>query len=597
MIYFHSNEKRGLSRINYARAGCYWNLNEDYFQRILRLTALHGGDMTNVTDLSFFVQLLNKGEPSRYHYYGDVGSLRLIDEKVYVDVAFTDKGQVRWRGFRGAGLRLDLCSMTEGRGAAGLDSVARLKDGSFEAVFRKHGYMRFIALRGSVEVKAEYDYELDKYACFEVSFLPDEEGRFEAVFHDYPLVFEAPEAYEDFDAIREENIASYKDFYKHYKGLPEEYAGLVEDTIYVTWSHVLRAGGFVKSPMILMHYNALGSAFSWQQSYNGMAMFGDPVEGFRLIETMLLYQNPINGNLPSTVNPASVNDVGRQAPLQGFALNLLVRRCGEDFITPEMAGSMLPKLGRWVNFWTTYRNAGRGDDVTAIHNPNESGWDDASIFRDGFPASNSDTIGMLIECMYACATLARRLGDKEQEAHWQGRADKLLDTLINEYWDGEKFVTKVNGKNVDCMSLACYQPIFLGDRLPQHIIDKIAETVTEEGQFLSPVGLCTENMNSPLCHWGFHFVLGRAVAPAQMFISVGLYLAGKTEEAKKIARRWCDTVKERGLRLGFQPYETYLHNGEPAHMLMQPVIGDSWSWCGWSACTTMTMLELVLGDA
>jgi len=596
MIQFHSNEKRDLSRINYARAGCYWHLNEDYFQRILRLTALHGGDMTNVTDLSFFVQLLEKGQPARYHYFGDPGSLHLVNVNVYTEVAFTDRGEMRWRGFKGAGLRLDLCSKTAGRGAAGLDSIARLKDGSWEAVFPKHGYMRFRALRGSIDVNVEYDYEKGCYSRLEISFLPDEEGRFEAACYDYPLVFKEPELV-SFETIREENLASYLDFYNNYKGLPEEYAGLVEDSIYVTWSHVLRAGGFVKSPMILMHYNALGSGFSWQQSYNGMALLGNPEEGFRLIGNMFLYQNPINGNLPSTVNPNSVNDFSRQAPLQGFALNLLVRRCGEEFITPEMAADLLPKFGRWVNFWTDYRNAGRGDDVIAIHNPNESGWDDASTFKDGFPASNADTIALIIECMYACATLARRMGDAEQEAHWQGRADRLLNTLVTEFWDGEKFVTKVRGKNVDCMSLACYLPILLGDRLPQHIIDKVAEKLTEEDQFLTSVGLCTENINSPLCHWGFHFVLGRAVAPAQMFASVGLYLAGKKEEAQLIARRWCDTVEERGLRLGYQPYNEYPYSGEPAHMLIQPVIGDSWSWCGWSACTTMTILQVVLGDA
>jgi len=31
-------------------------------------------------------------------------------------------------------------------------------------------------------------------------------------------------------------------------------------------------------------------------------------------------------------------------------------------------------------------------------------------------------------------------------------------------------------------------------------------------------------------------------------------------------------------------------------VLIQPVIGDSWSWCGWSACSTMTMLQIVMGD-
>ena len=597
MIQFHSNEKRDLSRINYARAGCYYYLSEHYFQRMLKLTSFYSGDMTHISDMSFFVQLLREGKPTRYHYYGDVGSLRIIEPVVYVDIALTDVDQIRLRGARGAGLRLDLESNMEGRGAAALDSVARLKDGSWEGVFGKHGYMRFQALKGSVEVKAEYDYEKGQYACFQVSFLPDESGCFEAVCHSYMGAFAPPAEYTPFDEVRQANIKSYLDFYNNYKGLPlKEYKTLIEDTIYVTWSHVVKADGFMKSPMILMHHNALASCMSWQQSYNGMAFQGDPVEGFRLIETMLLYQAPVNGMLPGSISPGSVGDGIMQPPLQGFALDLLTRRCGEEFITKEMAERMLPKLSRWVDYWTTYRNAGRGDELIAINNPNESGWDDASCFKKGFPASDSGTITLLIESMYACATLARRAGLKDEEAKWTERGDKLLSILVKEFWNGERFVTKVKGEDVDSDSLADYIPIMLGERLPQDIIDKCAQVLTEEGNYLSPIGLCSESMRSELCHWGFHFVLGRVVAPQQMFITVGLYLAGKKEEAKLIARRWCDVVAERGLRLGFKPYNEYPINGEPADMLLEPQAGDGWSWCGWSACNTMTILQVVLGE-
>ena len=360
MIQFHSNEKRDLSRIDYSVAGSYYYLSEDYFQRNLKLTAFYTGEMTSASDMSFYVQLLSSGEPTRYHYYGDVGSLRIIEPVVYADIAFTNDDLFRIRGFRGAGVRLDLASNTEGRGAAALESVARLKDGSWEGVFGKHGYMRFIALKGSVEVKAEYDYEAGKYSCFEVSFLPGEDGTFEAVCHTYFDRFEAPAAYPTFDEVREANIKSYLDFYNNYKNLPlKEYGELIEDTIFVTWSHVMREKGYMQTPMIMMHHNALACAMSWQQAYNGMALLNNPVECFRLIETMFLYQTPVNGALPGNVAPGSIGDGMLQAPLQGCALNLVTRLCGEEFITKEMAEKLLPRFIRWVEFWTTYRTLGR----------------------------------------------------------------------------------------------------------------------------------------------------------------------------------------------------------------------------------------------
>ena len=97
---------------------------------------------------------------------------------------------------------------------------------------------------------------------------------------------------------------------------------------------------------------------------------------------------------------------------------------------------------------------------------------------------------------------------KEAEA-WSGRSKKLLNTVITEFWDGEKFITRVNGAPVESMSAVCYLPIMLGRHLPQHIIDKVAEKLTDETAFLSPIGLCGESMKSPLSGYGNRFILGR----------------------------------------------------------------------------------------
>ena len=130
---FQSNEKHELIRIAYARAGCYFFLQEDYFRRILRLAGVRSGDMTQISDMNFFVHILNDGKPERYHYYGDEGSLCLISPTRYVDVALTADDEIRFRGAKNAGLRLELSSNMEGNGAAGLDSIVRLKDGGRQA--------------------------------------------------------------------------------------------------------------------------------------------------------------------------------------------------------------------------------------------------------------------------------------------------------------------------------------------------------------------------------------------------------------------------------------------------------------------------------
>ena len=595
-----ANEKNALLRLAYSREGCYWALCEDYFTRNLYLIGALGGERGHTTDLRFDLIYLEQGQPSRYDYFGDEGALTLRTRAGWSEVLLDYGDEFRFRSTQGGGLRLVLRSMVEGRGAAGLRSVARLPDGVVEAAMGKYGVLHFHALRGIVEYRAVFDREKGAYVSFELDFLPDAEGVCECALRAQETTTgDCPGAtpfFQDFDTLREENRRSLAEFAMHYRAAPARWRALEEELIYTVWSEMMRPQGFVQTPLVMMHRNCLSTALAWQQSYNAMAMLCAPAEGFRLIESMFRYQNPVSGALPVDVSPGALNDTNTQPPLQGFALTFLVRQCGENFITREMAQGLLPRFERWVGFWTTWRSAGRGDDLVAIHNPNESGWDDASIFVRGFPAINADTQAMLIECMYACAILARRAGLPEREAAWTQRAERLLHTLVTEFWDGEKFITKYKGEPVESMSLACYQPILLGDRLPKEITRVIAQKLTEEGHFLSPIGLCTESMRSPMCHWGWHFTLGRVIGPANMFCAVGLALAGEKEAARTIAERWCENVALRGPRLGFRPDTHYPLTGKPADTVPQPHIGDSWSWTSWSACATLTMLQTVFDD-
>ena len=595
---FEANEKNSLLRLAYSRENCYLALHEDYFSRNLYLLGALGGERGNTSDLRLDLLYLEQCQPARYDYFGDEGSLTLRTRAGWSEILLAPQDEFRFHGEQGGGLRLSLRSMIEGRGAAGLRSVARLPDGTVEAAMGKYGLLRFRALTGRIDCRADFDPARGVYTGFELDFLPDDEGLCDGALRVQPTETErfpgASEAYADFAALRAENCRSLAEFGAHYRPVPARWEALRDELVYTVWSEVMRPQGFVKEHLIMMHRNCLSTAMAWQQSFNGMSMLGDPVEGFRLIESMFRYQNPVSGALPVDVNPGALNDSNTQPPLQGFALTYLVRRCGEDFITPEMAAGLLPRFEKWIDFWTTWRSAGRGDDLVAIHNPNESGWDDASVFVKGFPAVNADVQALMIECMYACAILARRMGDTAREAEWTARAERLLHTLVTEFWDGEKFVTRHKGETVESLSLACYQPILLGDRLPKEITHKIAQTLTEDVNFLTPIGLCTESLRSPMCHWGWHFTLGRVVGPANMFCVLGLALAGEKEAAKLIAERWCENVRLRGPRLGFRPDTHYPLTGKPADTVPQPHIGDSWSWTSWSACATLVMLETVL---
>jgi len=360
----------------------------------------------------------------------------------------------------------------------------------------------------------------------------------------------------------------------------------------------MKTDAFVKSPMIMFQYICLAASFAWQQSFNGMAMHANPEFGFELITNLFQYQVESNGMLPANVNSGYINYAGAQPPFQGFAFNMLVRQCGEDSVPTALACEVLPKFERWIEYWTVYRTAGRGDDVIQINNPNESGWDDATIFSGVFPAADADMQALLAECMFACETLAKVSGDDAKAEYWRHRGDKLVDIIINEFWDGERFITKIGGENHASESFAVFMPLILGERLPKEVIDKCVEGLFAENAYMTHMGLCSESMQSPLCTWGgAHFVSGRVVAPVQMIISVGLWIAGKKKEARTIAEAWCDAAADIGVRLGFKPYEVNPVTGKIAPAIIEPQPSDSWSWSSWSACCTMMMLETILSEA
>ena len=595
---FQNNERNDLQRIPYARAGSYFYINEDYFLRSLQLIFVYANDMMHTGDIAFGISVLNNGESERYNYFGDEGSLCLVtSSNRYMEVALTDYNQVRFRCSKGAGFQLSLSAMNGDSPAIALKSAVILEDGTCELYFGNFGYMRFEPLCGEFEINCIWDTDMSRYESFEIIFLPDSNGDCETVLHDYRGQFQRCKGYLPFDEVVCNNKKDFADFKKRYHIVTGKYEILAEECMYEVWSHYMKADGFAHTPLIMFQYICLSAAFAWQQSFNGMAMLADPMVGFKFITNMFEYQESKSGLLPATINSGYINYAGAQPPLQGFAMNLLFKLCGEEYVSSDMALKLLPKFKRWIEYWTTYRTAGRGDDVIQINNPNESGWDDASIFVKGFPAANADTLALLTECMYACSKIAFLAGNPDEGEHWKKRGDALLNTIVTEFWDGKKFLTEVNGIKYATESFAAYQPLLLGDKLPPEIVDRCIEGIFEKGTFMTPIGICSESMKSKLCTWGgAHFVLGRVVAPVQLFICIGLWLAGRKKEARVIAEAWCENVAKKGVRLGFKPFEIMPLTGKPAVAIIEPQPSDSWAWSSWSACCTLTILQIILSD-
>ena len=594
---FGTYERFNLVRGSFCRSGSNTHISEDYhIPGQLLLGNNWVSEAVNNSDYVFDINLTFNGAPVKYTYFSDPASLTMNAGCASAEIALTNRSHFRIRG-ENAGVRLELRSAS-GNGAAVCRGFYSLPDGSgWEGDFGRFGKLFFKAISGSFNVTTVFDDEKDVFSLVRIDFLPDAvTGEFDAAIHDYRDKVLPFGGYEDFDDLVEANNEDFEQFCKNYAAPAEGYEEMTKYAQYCVWSHRTKAIGAFKQPHILFQNSWLSVAAPWQQSYNAMAMLGNPAEAWRLICVMFLYQNEATGQLPNMMTYSGAPAGGMQPAFQGFALEHLVRKVGEDFITTEEAGRMYPKMVAWANYWLKNRTVGNGSDAIFVNSTHESGWDDSSLFRDGFPAEDpcaSTFLVLLMECIAILAKKSGSYGDNHDA--WMARAKKLTDTIVKEYWDGERFTSKVKGKHVDAHSLACYQPIILGKRLPQEIIDKVAEKLTIEDYWLTDIGLASESMQSELATFGISFVCGRVVGPLNMILTVGLQAAGKQKEADLIARRFCDHVGREGIILGYAPYNYYKHNGAKADQQIPPIVTDGWPWSSWTANCYLTMVTEVIG--
>jgi len=593
---FGTYEKYNLVRANYCRHASNTYIFEDYHKSgQLRLSNNWTGMSLMMTDFAFDIKLLVNGLPVKYSYFADEGSVKLTAKNgAEAEIALTSRKHFRMRG-RNAGIRLELRSAS-GNGAAACRGVYMKPDGTgCESDYGRFGKLYMKALKGGFSETSVFDDEQNKYTLVRFDFIPDAaDNEFDAAVHDYDIDLYPFGGYECFDEVVEGSKADFAAFRSIYKDPAPEFEELMKYAVWTVWSHRTKAIGQMKDPVILYLNTWSSNAMPWQQSYNAMSMLNDAKEAWRMICVYFNYQDERTGRLPGGMSYIAPPMSGFQPAFQGFAVDFLRQNFGDEFVTAEEASKMLPKFERWVNYWTTYRSAGRGDDVTAVESTHESGWDDASIFKDGFPCSDPCTIAFLILMMEQVAWLAGLAGNSIKQEEYSSRSKRLLDTLITEFWDGEKFISRVNGKAVDSMSLANYQPIMLGRRLPQEIIDKCAEKLTEENQWLTEIGLASENVNSPIAHYGIGFVSGRVIGPQNMIITVGLRSSGKLEAADMIARRFCAHADREGVILGYAPYNYMPATGEAAAQQVPPTPADGWPWSSWTANSIITMLTGVM---
>jgi len=276
-----------------------------------------------------------------------------------------------------------------------------------------------------------------------------------------------------------------------------------------------------------------------------MGQYKNPKFAWELLLSVFRYQDDY-GMLPDCLFDSYQTFGGCKPPFHGVAMEFLKDYTDFEFASRKECLTLYKGLSDLVFWWLSYRDTDN-DGIAQYDTADESGWDDSSFFRLGGPTETPDLATYLILAMDNLSELAGKLGKTYEKREWKARADAMLEKMLSFFWNGEQFTARTNESHewVDCGTIMAFIPLLLGKRLPQEMIDKMADALSREGVWLTPYGLAGERLDSDHYHetgWS----AGPILAPAQLLVVLGLRASGKDELAKEIAMRYCRALVKAG---------------------------------------------------
>ncbi|MEV6714636.1 trehalase family glycosidase [Lentzea sp. NPDC051208] len=316
---------------------------------------------------------------------------------------------------------------------------------------------------------------------------------------------------------------------------------------YVLWSATVAPSGFVGRPAVLMSKHWMNKVWSWDHCFNALALAaGDADLAWHQFLLPFDHQDA-SGALPDSVTHSEVLHNFVKPPIHGWALGQLRRRLPRPLDRDQLADAYR-KLAAWTQFWLDHRRAA-GHRLPHYQHGNDSGWDNATTFDAGRLVKSADLAAFLVVQLRQLADLAVELGDREGESRWRENAGDVLDALLDELWDGERFTARdvTTGARHTTDSLLDLMPIVLGEHLRPEQQRRLADRVERH---LVHSGLATELPASP--HYEADgYWRGPVWAPATVLVEDGLRRSGFTELADSVSARFRAVCEKSGFAENF----------------------------------------------
>ncbi|TDT97651.1 glycogen debranching enzyme [Streptomyces sp. 846.5] len=352
---------------------------------------------------------------------------------------------------------------------------------------------------------------------------------------------------QDFSTTADRARLAFDDFAA---GLSTPLAGVApaaDLAAYVLWSATVRPDGFLRRPGVLMSKHWMDKVWSWDHCFNSLALArAAPELSWDQFQLPFDHQDE-TGALPDSVTHSEVLYNFVKPPVHGWALRRLRERLPRP-LDADQLDSAYRRLKSWTRFWLDARRT-PGEALPHYQHGNDSGWDNATTFDPHRVLVTPDLAALLVLQLKELALLAGELGHLGDAAEFGATATTVLDALVDQLWDGERFLARSphTGESSGSRSLLDLLPIVLGEHLPRDISAALAERIAGH---LTEHGLATEHPDSP--HYEADgYWRGPIWAPSTVLIEDGLRRAGHIQLADTVSSRFRRLCEEFGFAENF----------------------------------------------
>jgi len=321
--------------------------------------------------------------------------------------------------------------------------------------------------------------------------------------------------------------------------VPEEFINGARMAWFILWNCRVNPRGPYTRPAILMSKNWMNQVWSWDNCFNALAVaYANPSLAWD--QLLLMFDHQLdNGALPDAVNDLDIVTGYVKPPVYGWTIRKLIDITGLEQCKPYLQ-EIYPMVARQTEWWFTFRDYNKNGLCAYLHG-NDSGWDNATVFDQGYPTEGADLAAHLALQTETLADMAEILGKGSGEvAMWRSLSQKQMNLLLTKCVSGGRFISplEATGKASPSASLLNYIPVVLGRRLPKDLLAGVVKDLSPGGPFLTSYGLATESPGSPKYQPDGYW-RGPIWAPSTYLIVDGLIDAGEIPLATEIALRFC----------------------------------------------------------